>query len=66
MFGYHTLYKWVGGGVPSQTMELQEMGVDGQQRDPRQLEDFIRVSREISNSHLVQVYMSKQSGMEHP
>jgi hypothetical protein len=27
---YHALHKWDGGGTPSQTMELQEMGVDGQ------------------------------------
>ena len=27
---YHVLHKWDGGGTPSQTMELQEMGVDGQ------------------------------------
>jgi hypothetical protein len=30
--GFHSLHKWAGGGVPSQTMELQEMGVDGQVR----------------------------------
>jgi hypothetical protein len=28
--GFHTLHKWTGGGVPSETVELQEMGVDGQ------------------------------------
>ena len=28
--GYHVLYKWAEGGVPSQAMELQEMVVDGQ------------------------------------
>ena len=28
--GFHALHKWAGGGVPSQAMELQEMGVDGQ------------------------------------
>ena len=28
--GFHALYKWAGGGAPSQAMELQEMGVDGQ------------------------------------
>ena len=28
--GFHTLHKWAGGGVPSQAMELQEVGVDGQ------------------------------------
>ena len=27
---YHALHKWDVGGSPSQTMELQEMGVDGQ------------------------------------
>jgi hypothetical protein len=27
---YHELHKWDGGGTPSQTMELQEIGVDGQ------------------------------------
>jgi hypothetical protein len=27
---YHVLHKWDAGGSPSQTMELQEMGVDGQ------------------------------------
>jgi hypothetical protein len=27
---YHALHKWDTGGTPSQTMELQEMGVDGQ------------------------------------
>jgi hypothetical protein len=68
----------LGGDVPSQTMEHQEMGVDGQQRDPDQLEDFIRVSRQviqrelqercfdpkISNSRLVQVYVSTQSEMD--
>jgi hypothetical protein len=26
----HVLYKWDAGGTPSQAMELQEMGVDGQ------------------------------------
>ena len=28
--GFSALHKWAGGGVPSQAMELQEMGVDGQ------------------------------------
>jgi hypothetical protein len=27
---YHELHKWDTGGTPSQSMELQEMGVDGQ------------------------------------
>jgi len=27
---YHALHKWDTGGTPSQEMELQEMGVDGQ------------------------------------
>ena len=27
---YHALHKWDTGGTPSQAMELQEMGVDGQ------------------------------------
>ena len=27
---YHVLHKWDTGGTPSQAMELQEMGVDGQ------------------------------------
>ena len=27
--GYYALYKWAGGGVPSQAMELQEVVVDG-------------------------------------
>jgi hypothetical protein len=27
---YHALHKWDTGGTPSQVMELQEMGVDGQ------------------------------------
>jgi hypothetical protein len=27
---YHALHKWDAGGTPSQAMELQEMGVDGQ------------------------------------
>jgi len=27
---YHALHKWDAGGTPSQTMELQEMVVDGQ------------------------------------
>jgi len=27
---YHALHKWDAGGTPSQTMELQEMDVDGQ------------------------------------
>jgi hypothetical protein len=27
---YHELYKWDTGGTPYQSMELQEMGVDGQ------------------------------------
>ena len=27
---YHVLHKWDAGGTPSQTMELREMGVDGQ------------------------------------
>jgi hypothetical protein len=27
---YHALHKWDAGGTPSQVMELQEMGVDGQ------------------------------------
>jgi hypothetical protein len=28
--GFHVLHKWAGGAVPSQSMELHEMGVDGQ------------------------------------
>ncbi len=28
--GFHALHKWAGGGAPSQTIQLQEMGVDGQ------------------------------------
>ena len=28
--GFHALHTWDGGGVPSQSMELQEVGVDGQ------------------------------------
>jgi hypothetical protein len=27
---YHALHKWDAGGTPSQAMDLQEMGVDGQ------------------------------------
>ncbi len=27
---YHALHKWDAGGTPSQAMEMQEMGVDGQ------------------------------------
>jgi hypothetical protein len=27
---YHVLHKWDAGGSPSQSMGLQEMGVDGQ------------------------------------
>ncbi len=27
---YHALHKWDAGDTPSQAMELQEMGVDGQ------------------------------------
>ena len=27
---YHVLHKWDAGGTPSQAMEMQEMGVDGQ------------------------------------
>ncbi len=27
---YHALHKWDSGGTPSQVMEIQEMGVDGQ------------------------------------
>jgi hypothetical protein len=27
---FHALHKWDAGGTPSQAMELQEMGVDGQ------------------------------------
>ena len=27
---YHALHKWDAGGTPSQAMEIQEMGVDGQ------------------------------------
>jgi hypothetical protein len=27
---YHALHKWDSGGIPSQVMEIQEMGVDGQ------------------------------------
>lgn len=30
VFDYHVLHKWDTGGTPSQAMELQEMGVDGQ------------------------------------
>jgi len=32
--GFHcsTFHKWAGGGVPSQAMEIQEMGVDVQDR----------------------------------
>jgi hypothetical protein len=30
VYGYHVFHKWSGGGVPSQSMDLQEMGVDGQ------------------------------------
>ncbi len=32
VFDFHALHKWDAGGTPSQTMELQEMGVDGQGR----------------------------------
>ncbi len=28
--GFHGLHKWAGGGAPSQVMEFQGMGVDGQ------------------------------------
>ena len=72
--GFHDLNKWSGGGVPSQTMDLRST----EQRESAQLEDFIRVTREVmqrelqewcfdrkmSNSRLVQAYMSKQSGMD--
>ena len=30
VYEYHALHKWDTGGTPSQAMELQEMGVDGQ------------------------------------
>ena len=30
VYEYHVLYKWDTGGTPSQGMEVQEMGVDGQ------------------------------------
>jgi hypothetical protein len=35
---YHALHKWDAGGTPSQAMELQEMGVDGQGRVVLQLQ----------------------------
>ena len=66
---FHALHKWAGGGVPPQAMYLQEMGVDGQgSTEPGGSNDdkifFFSFSRKISNSHLVQVYMSKQPGMD--
>ena len=55
--GFHALHKWAGGGAPSQTMMFQEMRVDGQDStEPGGSND----DRKISNTHLVQVYMSKQ------
>ena len=32
--GFHVLHKWTGGAVPSQVMELQEMGVPGVEEFP--------------------------------
>ena len=38
--GYHAFHKWSGGGVPSQSMELQEVGVDEQDiTEPRESND---------------------------
>ena len=62
--------------VLPQSLKLKHRERSVEQREPGKLEDFIRVAREvmqrelqercfdrkISNSHLVQVYMSKQSG----
>jgi hypothetical protein len=71
---YHALHKWDAGGTPSQTMELQEMGVDGQgiRETGGSTADrifFMKyplsfLQQKISNSRLVQVYMSKQTSMD--
>ena len=68
--------QWDTGGTPSQAMELQEMGVDGQgSRETggsssdhiffmhQELQEHC-FDKKISNSRLVQVYMSKQTGMD--
>ena len=71
---YHALHKWDAGGTPSQAMELQEMGVDGQGSRETGGSAADRIffmkyplpflQQKISNSRLVQVYMSKQSDMD--
>jgi hypothetical protein len=71
---YHALHKWDTGGTPSQTMELQEMVVDGQGSRETGGSAFDRIffmkyllpflEQKISNSRLVQVYMSKQPDMD--
>ncbi len=72
---YHVLHKWDAGGTPSQAMELQEMGVDGQDiRETGRGSSADRIffmkyplpflEQKISNSRLVQVFMSKQPGMD--
>jgi hypothetical protein len=71
---YHALHKWDAGGTPSQAMELQEMGVDGQGSRETGGSAFDRIffmkyllpflEQKISNSRVVQVYMSKQPGMD--
>ena len=70
---YHALHKWDAGGTPSQGMELQEMIVDGQgsRETGGSAADRIFFMKyplsflqKISNSRLVQVYMSKQPGMD--
>jgi hypothetical protein len=71
---YHALHKWDAGGTPSQAMELQEMGVDGQgiRETGGSAADrifFMKyplpfLQQKISNSRLVQVYMSKQPVMD--
>jgi hypothetical protein len=62
------------GGTPSQAMELQDMGVDGQGSRETGGSAADRIffmkyplpflQQKISNSRLVQVYMSKQPGMD--
>ena len=60
-----------------QSLKLKHHERSVEQREPGKIEDFIRVTREvmqrelqercfdkISNSRLVQVYMSKQPGMD--
>jgi hypothetical protein len=42
---YHVLNKWASGGTPSHGMELQEMGLDGQDRRTRNFKSVVSTKK---------------------